>query len=70
MEPADPGPIVSAGLTPVPDNETVCGLETASSVKVTVPARAPEAAGVKIRLTWQEAAGASVVPQLLVREFG
>ena len=60
--------MVNAEATPVPDKVTVCGLDIASSVSVSVPVCDPEAEGVKITLILQEAAGDSVLPQLLVSE--
>ena len=66
--PPEAGPIVNVEATPVPDKVTVCGLNTASSVSVSVPLCGPEAEGVKITLTVQEAAGASVLLQVLVSE--
>jgi hypothetical protein len=52
------------GTTPLPVNETVCGLLLAMSVIVKVPVRLPVVAGVKITLIVQFVPAASDVPQL------
>src|SRR2546426_5115488 len=51
--------MAAAGATPVPARDTDCGLSAASSVMVTVAARAPGAAGVKLTLIVQLAPGAT-----------
>src|SRR5256712_6612728 len=56
------GAKVTAGTIPVPASDTNCGLPGASSVMVTVAARAPAAAGVKVRLTRQLAPATTVAP--------
>src|SRR2546426_713611 len=54
------GAEVTAGTIPVPASDTDCGLPGASSVMVTVAARAPVAAGVKLMLIGQLAPGAKI----------
>jgi hypothetical protein len=50
---------------PVPVKATVCGVVSASSLKVNVPLRIPIAVGLKVTLTVQFAPAATVVPQVL-----
>src|SRR3989442_379994 len=45
--------VAVGGVTPVPVSDTDCGLSAASSVMFTVAARAPVAAGVKLKLNVQ-----------------
>ena len=59
-------PIVCGIKTPVPLKLTLCGLPTASLTTVIVPVRVPLAVGVKVILMVQLAAGASVMPQVVV----
>ena len=65
VEPPEPGAMVNVEATPVPDKVTVCGLAIASSVSASVPVCDPEAEGVKITPILQEAAGDSVLPQIV-----
>src|SRR3989449_5291968 len=53
------GAKLTSGTIPVPASDTNCGLPAASSVMVTVAARAPVAAGVKLMLIVQLAPGAT-----------
>ncbi len=74
MPPVDPttgagnvseeGATPRAAETPVPVSGTDCGLPGALSVKDKLADRAPAAAGVKVTLTVQCAAGASVAAQV------
>ena len=52
--------------SPVPLKATDWGLPEASSVKLKVPERAPEAVGVKVTCTMQLAAAAKVLPHVVV----
>src|SRR5947209_12601048 len=52
--------------TPVPVSATDCGLEAALSVIESAPVLVPAAVGVNITEMVQEAAGANVMPQVLV----
>jgi hypothetical protein len=52
----------------VPESETVCGLPTALSVIVRVPARSPPAVGAKLTWVRQLAPAATEPAQLLVSE--
>lgn len=54
------------GALPVPLRLTACGLLIALSAKVSVPAAAPSAAGVKVTPTVQVAPAAILVPQVLL----
>lgn len=58
---------VTVPLTPRPLSATVCGLLPSESLKFNVAARAPVAVGPKTMLAVQLAAGASVVPQVLLK---
>src|SRR2546430_14206055 len=53
---------------PLPDKETVVGLLLALLVRVSVPVRAPDAVGVKVTVTVQDAPTARVVQLLLCRK--
>ena len=53
-------------LTPLPDRPTDSGPFGSLLATVRVPVRVPEAVGVKVTLTVQEAPAARVVPQVLV----
>src|SRR6266436_396034 len=53
-------------VVPIPVRETLCGPPVASSVMMRVPGRNPVAAGAKVTLMAQLAAGARVAAQLLV----
>ena len=52
------------GNDPVPLSETVCGLVSAESVNVSVPAADPSAVGVNVTLTVHVPAAATAVPQV------
>ena len=54
-----------AGMMPVPDRGTVCGLSAALSVKVSAPVSAPSTVGVKFTFTVHLAPAARVVPHVL-----
>src|SRR2546422_455446 len=56
------GAKVTAGTIPVPASDTDCGLPGASSVMVTVAARAPAAMGVNMRFARQLAPATTVPP--------
>jgi|SRR6267143_1881963 len=58
--------MLSVGVTPLPVNETNCGLLEAASVMVSVPVRVPAPVGVKVTLTVQLELAATLAPQLLV----
>ena len=60
------GARLAAGSTPVPLRLTTCGFPAASSLMVMTPALAPVAAGAKVTLMVQLAAGASVLRQVCV----
>ncbi len=53
----------AAGIPPVPDSATVCGLFEALSLIVSVPVSTPTTVGVKVTLIWQVFPTASVLPQ-------
>ena len=55
-----------SGAEPVPLRLTVCGVLSASSLKVSVPADAPMAVGEKVTPTEQEALAARLDPQVLL----
>jgi hypothetical protein len=57
---------IAACRTPVPVNDTVCGLLLAASVRVRVPVRLPVVVGVKVTLIVQLEFAASDVPQVFV----
>ena len=58
-------PSVTEGATPVPVSATVCGLPGNGSLTVMAPLRTPVAVGLKVTLTVQFAAGASVADKLV-----
>ena len=60
------GDTVSVAYAPVPLNETVCEPPEALSVMVSVAARVPEAAGVKLTEIVQLAPPAKLLPQVLL----
>jgi hypothetical protein len=62
-----PTPRVNS-CTPAPLKVTVCGLQVALSLIVSVPVRCPMAVGVKMIETWHVAFTASVPPQVFVCE--
>ena len=55
-----------AGLVPVPERLTACGLPLALSVMLTEALRVPEAEGVKVTLIVQLAPVVSELPHVLV----
>lgn len=57
---------VTAGATPVPESEILCGLPDASSVIDTAPFRVLVAVGSKVTLIVQFAPAATLEPQVLV----
>ena len=59
-----------AAAVPVPDRATVSGLPGALLLTDSVPDADPDAVGVNVTLTAQEAPAASDVPQLLVSPNG
>ena len=54
------------GAPAVPASATVCGVLAALSAMLRVAVSEPDAAGLKVTVTVQEALTASVVPQVLV----
>jgi uncharacterized protein YaaW (UPF0174 family) len=62
------GERLTAGTVPVPLSVMVCGELAALSATLSVAVSAPEAAGLKVMVTVQEALAASDAPQLLVWE--
>ncbi len=53
-------------VMPLPERFTVRGLFTSLLATLTVPGRLPEAVGVKVTLTVQDAPAASELPQVVV----
>jgi hypothetical protein len=60
------GETLTAGVVPVPERLTVCGLPVALSEMLTAAVRAPVAAGVKVTLIEQLPLAATELPQVLV----
>jgi len=60
------GDKLTAGVAPVPERLTACGLPLALSVTVMVPGWLPMAVGVKVTLMEQLAPAATEAPQVLV----
>jgi len=60
------GKRLTTGATPVPLNETFCGLPAALSVTDSVPVRLPVPVGVNVTLIVQLAPAPRLIPQLLV----
>jgi hypothetical protein len=60
------GETLTAGVVPVPERLTVCGLPVALSEMLTAAVRAPVAAGVKVTLIVQLLFAATELPQVLV----
>ncbi len=54
------------GTTPLPVNDTICGLSLAPSLIVNVPARDPVVVGANVTLTVQVPPAASDLPQVFV----
>jgi hypothetical protein len=57
---------LAVSMAPVPESATVCGLVLAPSVKIRLATRAPNADGVNAMPTVQLAAGARLVPHVLL----